>query len=65
LFLLPKTGGICLGNISSMKFCTKFCTKFYMDGKSCIIPTHANRKFRVSPDHVYIAKADTKAFCEP
>ena len=40
-------------------------TKFCVDEKLCGIPTHANRKFQVSPDHVYIAKADTKAFCEP
>lgn len=61
LFLLPTERGICLGNISGSKFCTKMC----VDGRSCGIPTHASRKFRASSDHVYILEAETKAFCEP
>jgi hypothetical protein len=39
-------------------------TKFCVDEKLCGIPTHANRKFQVSPDHVYIAKADLKRVLE-
>ena len=61
LFLPPSEGGICLGNISGSKFCTKAC----LDGKSCGIPTHATRKFKASSEHVYILEAETKAFCEP
>jgi hypothetical protein len=61
LFLLTSESEECLGGISGSKFCLKTC----VDGKSCGIATHANRKARLPVDFLFVMENYTKAFCEP